>query len=90
MPAWILGHNPSARILIISYSEDLAQDISRKIRAILRARWFRRAFPRTRLATGHQSVRDFETEAGGCVYARSIDGGTTGIRCEYLFIDDPV
>ncbi len=90
MPAWILGHNPSARILIIAYSDDLVTDISRKIRAILRARWFRRAFPKTSLAMGHQRVRDFETEAGGCVYARSIDGGTTGIRCEYLFIDDPV
>lgn len=31
LPAWILVHNPSARILIVSYGEDPATEISRKI-----------------------------------------------------------
>ncbi len=90
LPAWILGHKPSARILITSYGDDLATDISRKTRAIVRANWYRMAFPRTILAPDHRSARDFATKAGGQVYARSIDGGTTGIRCDYLIIDDPV
>jgi predicted phage terminase large subunit-like protein len=88
--AWILGHNPSARILIVSYGEDLATDIARKIRTILQARWFRRVFPKTVLAKDQKAARDFATAAGGRVCARSIDGAITGVRCDYLIVDDPV
>jgi predicted phage terminase large subunit-like protein len=90
MPAWALGHHPSLRLLVVSYNEDLAKDIARDIRAILRGAFYRRAFPRTVLADDHQAARDFATTAGGRVFATSIDGGTTGRRCDILIIDDPV
>jgi predicted phage terminase large subunit-like protein len=90
LPAWVLAHDPTARILIVSYGEDLATEISRQIRSILRAPWFLAAFPQTRLAQDHQSARDFATTAGGRVHARSIDGAITGVRCDYLICDDLV
>jgi predicted phage terminase large subunit-like protein len=90
LAALLLGHNPSARILVVSYGEDPATDISRKIRAILQAHWYGTAFPRAKLAKDQKAARDFGTIAGGHVYARSIDGAVTGIRCEYLIVDDPV
>ena len=90
LPAWLLGHEPSARILIVSYGEDLATDSSRKVRAILQAPSYRKAFPETELAKDQKAARDFATTAGGRVHARSIDGAVTGVRCDYLFIDDPV
>ncbi len=90
LPAWLLGHKPSARILIVSYGEDLATDSSRKVRAILQAPSYRKAFPETILATDQKAARDFATTAGGRVHARSIDGAITGVRCDYLIIDDPV
>ena len=36
------------------------------------------------------AARDFETTAGGHVFARSIDGAVTGIHCDVLLVDDPV
>jgi len=90
LPALLLGREPAARILIVSYGEDLAIDNSRMIRAILKAPSYRKAFPETILATDQKSARDFATTAGGRVHARSIDGAITGVRCDYLFIDDPV
>jgi predicted phage terminase large subunit-like protein len=90
LPAWHLGHNPSAQILIVSYGEDLATDIARKIRAILQAPWYRQAFPRTILAKDQKAARDFATTAGGRVHARSIDGAITGVRCDCLVADDLV
>lgn len=90
LPAWLLGHNPSARILILSYGEDLATDISRKTRSILQSQWYAKAFPRTILAKDQKAARDFATTAGGRVSSRSIDGAITGVRCDYLFLDDPV
>jgi phage terminase large subunit-like protein len=90
LPAWLLGHNPSARILILSYGEDLATDISRKTRSILQAPWYAKAFPSTILAKDQKAARDFATTAGGRVSSRSIDGAITGVRSDYLFLDDPV
>ncbi len=90
LPALTLGHNPSARILIVSYGEEPVLLISKNIRAILYAPWFQGAFPKTRLAKGQQAAGDFATTAGGAVYARSINGATTGLRCEVLICDDLV
>jgi hypothetical protein len=90
LPAFILGQNPSARILIVSYGEDRAIDISRQTLTTVRAPWYHIAYPRTILAPDHRSARDFATKAGGQVYARSIEGAITGLRCDYLIIDDPL
>jgi predicted phage terminase large subunit-like protein len=88
--AWILARNPSARILIVSYGEEPVLLISKKIRALLLTGWFQRAFPKTKLAKGQQAAADFATTAGGAVYARSINGAITGLRCDYLICDDMV
>jgi hypothetical protein len=90
LPALVLGRNQSARILIVSYGEDLSIDIARKVRAILQAPWNGKAFPTTRLAKDHRAARDFATTADGRVYARSLDGAVTGVRCDFLIVDDPV
>ena len=37
LAAWILAHNPSAKILLLSYGQDLADKIARSIRNILRS-----------------------------------------------------
>lgn len=90
LAAWILAHNPSARVLIVSYGEEPVLIISKKIRAVLQASWFQRVFPETKLAKGQQGATDFATTAGGAVYARSINGATTGLRCDVLICDDLV
>src|SRR6516164_8292616 len=44
LAAWILAHDPSARILIISYGQDLAERTAYAIRAILNSVLFKRLF----------------------------------------------
>ncbi|THD61114.1 MAG: hypothetical protein E7813_22245 [Bradyrhizobium sp.] len=90
LPAWILAHNPAAKILILSYGEDLAIPIARTIRNVVASQWFRRAYPATQLAKDHRAAGDFGTDKGGRVLASSIDGAITGQRCDHLIIDDPV
>src|SRR5215469_9816618 len=58
LPAWILAHNPSAKIIILTYVQDLADKIAYAIRAILQSDWFEQAF-RTRLAKNRTKVMDF-------------------------------
>jgi predicted phage terminase large subunit-like protein len=89
LPAWTLAHNPSAKIVILTYGQDLADKIAYAIRKILRSDWFEQAF-RTRLAKNRTKVMDFLTTDGGGVRSLSIEGGVTGLGADYIIIDDPV
>jgi hypothetical protein len=54
--AWILAHSPEAKIMLITYAQDLAENIARSIRAILQADWFKKLF-KTRILKGHAKVK---------------------------------
>ena len=49
LPAWVLGQDPTRRIICVSYSGDLAKKHSNDFRAVLESRWYRSAFPGTRI-----------------------------------------
>src|SRR3954469_10573311 len=48
-PAYILGLDPSRRIICVSYSGDLAKKHSNDFRAVLDVPWYRNTFPKTRV-----------------------------------------
>jgi hypothetical protein len=48
-PAFVLGHDPSRRIICVSYSGELAKKHSNDFRAILESSWYRRTFPNARI-----------------------------------------
>lgn len=89
LPAWILAHHPSAKILLLSYGQDLADKIARSIRNVLRAEWYQQAF-RTCIAADRAKLDDFATTAGGGVRSISIEGGVTGVGADFIVLDDPV
>jgi hypothetical protein len=65
-PAFVLGHDPSRRIICVSYSGDLAKKHSNDFRAVLESRWFRSAFPNTRIGPFKNSETEIElTTEGG-------------------------
>jgi predicted phage terminase large subunit-like protein len=88
LSAWMLAHDPSAKIMVVTYSEQLAESIARKVRAILQADWFAEIFP-TRIAKDYAAVMDFGTTAGGQLYAASFSGSITGRGADLIIIDDP-
>jgi predicted phage terminase large subunit-like protein len=89
LSAWILAQDASAKILVVSYGQDLADKIAYATRAILQSDWFEQAF-RTRLAKNRTKVMDFLTTDGGGVRSLSIEGGVTGLGADFIIIDDPV
>jgi predicted phage terminase large subunit-like protein len=89
LSAWILAHNASRKILLLSYGQDLADKIAYDIRAILQSDWFQQAF-QTRLAKNRVKVVDFVTTDGGGVRSLSIEAGVTGRGGDFVIIDDPV
>ena len=87
--AWLLMHDPSLRIAIISYDEPLAGTQLRKIRQIMRSAWYRKLAPQTHIRKEKDTESLFETTAGGEVRALSVQGGITGHGFDYIIIDDP-
>ena len=89
-PAWILGHNPRARIICISYSQDLADKFGRQTRQVMESPWYKAAFPMSRINPSKRADSEFETTARGFRMATSIGGRLTGMGGQYLIIDDPI
>jgi predicted phage terminase large subunit-like protein len=87
--AYILMHEPAARIMVLSYSTDLAEEIAFYIRKIMQSDFYRE-ITSTRIAKNRAKVNDFATTAGGRVRAVSIEGGVTGKGGDFLIIDDAV
>ena len=86
--AWLLGHDPSRRIIVVSYSGEFAAELHRQFRMIVDAAWYREVFPAMRPArdTGAELV----TTASGSRYATSIGGTLTGRGADLIIVDDPL
>jgi hypothetical protein len=100
-PEWLLDHDPSLRIAIASYGEDLAVRWGRDIKNDVSLHPCRSTQPTGECDEGcgglHISIRRdssaagrWETPAGGGVYCVGIGGGLTGQPANVMIIDDPV
>ena len=88
-PAWLLGHDPTTKIICASYGQQLSDDLARDCRQIMRSDWYRALFPGTRLKNDRQGVSFFETTAGGSRQATSVGGALTGFGADVVIVDDP-
>ena len=87
--AWLLGHDPTLRIICVSYGQELADKLASDCRTIMQSAWFRRMFPGCRLAAKRQSLGNFETTAGGGRFSTSVGGVITGFGADFIIVDDP-
>lgn len=88
-PAWVLGRDPSKRIICASYGQELSNKLARDTAAVMSADWYLRAFA-TRLASQRSAAADFETTMRGGRMATSVGGVLTGRGGDIVIIDDPV
>lgn len=64
-PAFVLGLNPSRRIICVSYSGELAKKHSNDFRAVLDMPWYKSTFPKTRVGQYKNNESEVElTERG--------------------------
>ncbi|MBN9250243.1 MAG: phage terminase large subunit [Mesorhizobium sp.] len=88
LPAFVLGRNPTRRIVCISYAEDLAVDLANQFRKVIASSWYRRLFPK--MVTKRNTDREITTTRGGSRFATSIKGPLTGRGGNLFIIDDPI
>ncbi|HEY0312179.1 MAG TPA: hypothetical protein VGC56_06750 [Allosphingosinicella sp.] len=87
--AWVLGHDPSAKIICASYGQQLADDLARDCRQVMESGWYKRLFRSARLRADRRAVAAFETTAGGYRHSTSVGGVVTGFGADIIIVDDP-
>jgi hypothetical protein len=88
-PAFVLGHDPTRRIICVSYSGDLAKKHANDFRAVAEAGWYRDLFPGMRIGQ-KDSESEIELTARGFRLATSVGGTLTGRGGDLIVIDDPL
>ncbi|MGL4562711.1 MAG: phage terminase large subunit [Brevinema sp.] len=89
-PAWILGKDPSKRIITTSYSDELASKHARDCRAVMDTSWYKELFPLTRINPNKRTETEYETRQNGYRLATSVGGTLTGRGGNFIIIDDPI
>ncbi len=89
VPAFILGHDPSAQILCSSHDKALATGLAVKSRVVMASDWYRKVFPNTIIQTGENEKANFTTTKRGYRLSVSTASGFTGQKGDWLFADDP-
>jgi len=97
--AWIIGHNPHIRIILVSYSEDVALSVSVAIKSIIESEVYQQVFPYIRpsdrwrdrywsinrkLAGVYGIIKDSTLAAVG------MSGSIASRRSDLICIDDPI
>jgi len=88
-PAWVLGHDPSAQIIVASYGQELANKLSSDCRALFSSPFYQDVFS-TRLSSQRQALQEFLTTQQGFRLSTSVGGVLTGRGADIIIIDDPL
>ena len=89
-PAYVLGHDPTKRVIGVSYSQDLATKLSNDCREVISSPWYRQLFPQTKLSRLKNTETEFATIQMGYRLATSIEGTLTGRGGDIIIVDDPL
>jgi len=89
LPAFMLGQDPTCRIICASYSAELATKLARDCRTVMTDPSYGRFFPATVIA-GKNTETEIEAAHGGHRYATSVGGTLTARGGNLIIIDDPM
>lgn len=87
-PAFVLGHDPSRRIISVCYSDDLTKKHARDFRLVTNSPEYRRLFPDTKFVS--EALGELVTSENGSRYATSIGGTLRGRGGHMIIVDDPI
>jgi predicted phage terminase large subunit-like protein len=88
LPAYVLGRDPTAKIICISYSDELTRTFARDFRRIVESAWYQRVFPHVRFSK--KTENEMATTDGGFRFSTSVGGTLTGRGGDIIIIDDPI
>jgi predicted phage terminase large subunit-like protein len=89
-PAFVLGHDPTRRIVCVSYSNELSYKHSNDFRALISTPWYLQIFLGTRVGRFKDSEGEIALTRRGFRLATSVTGTLTGRGGDIIIIDDPL
>jgi hypothetical protein len=89
-PAFVLGHDPSKRLIVASYSADLAIKHGNDFRTVVNSAQYHGIFPAMRISAMKNTQSEVVTTLNGFRLALSVDGALTGRGGDIIIIDDPI
>ena len=87
--AWVMGRDPTKKVMAISYAEDLARKLSVDTRSVMMTDWYRAAFPKFAFS-GRPRNLELGTTLGGYRFAAGMNGSILGRGADLILIDDPI
>jgi len=88
-PAWLIGNNPSKRIICASYSQQLSDKLAVESRHLLKSSFFSEVFPKVKIVADQNKKNKFIVSDRGFRFSTSVGGTTTGEGGDVLILDDP-
>jgi hypothetical protein len=89
-PAFALGQDPTKRLIVASYSADLAIKHGNDFRMVVNSAEYHAIFPAMRISAMKNTQSEVVTTRNGFRLANSVDGALTGRGGDIIVIDDPI
>ncbi len=89
LPNYLLGRHPRSEVLMISSTQDLADEFGRYVRNKLNDPLIQEIFPDAAIDPSANAVDKIVLKAGGGVRAVGVGGQIVGRGADWLIIDDP-
>jgi predicted phage terminase large subunit-like protein len=87
---WLLGKDPSLQIMLVTYSDEFAEQLGSQIRSVMRHPEYKRLFDDTQLVNEKARSTRLRTMKGGKVTITSFHATMTGLGADYIIVDDPI
>jgi predicted phage terminase large subunit-like protein len=88
-PAWMMGQNPSMKIIQATHTTELAVNFGRKTKNLIESDEFKEVFPGVKLAADSKASGRWDTSNGGMYYAVGVGSNLAGRGGDLVIIDDP-
>ena len=85
---WVWAKDPTIKFICGSFALDLAQDLSRKSRQIIKHPDYIRLFPHVEISDNQDTKTYFTTTRGGYRYAVGVGGNVLGRHADIIVLDD--
>lgn len=89
-PVWLMGRDPTKRVISISYGAALSEQFSRESRRLMEADFVRACLPDLQIDKKKASVEELLTTRGSGRITTSVGGPLTGKGGDILILDDPI
>ncbi len=87
-PAWFMAKNPTKKVILTSYSQDVASDFGRKVRNQITTPEFSQVFPGITVTDDSNATKRFHLDNGGEFFAVGAGGPLTSRGGDLIIIDD--